>query len=51
MYENEAENLEREEAMLIQQLQATQENEACAIGELKNAMMQSSMPYSLRASY
>ena len=49
IYENEAEALEKEEAYLISQLQVTQENEVSAINELKNAMMHSSLPQSLRA--
>lgn len=49
-YEHEAEELEKLEADLLKQLELTQERERHVFGELKSALMDSSMPMKSRVS-
>jgi len=50
VYEHEAENLEKEEADLLRQLEMTQERERSVFLELKSALMESSLPMKTRVS-
>ena len=49
-YEQEAEELEKLEAELLKQLEITQERERNVFGELKVALMDSSLPMKSRVS-
>ena len=49
-YEQEAEELEKQEADLLKQLEMTQEHERNVFGELKVALMDSSMPMKSRVT-
>ena len=49
-FEQEAENLEKEEADLLRQLEVTQERERNVFSELKSALMDSSMTMQTRIS-
>mgnify|MGYP000745727658 CR=1 FL=1 len=49
-YEQEAEELEKMEAELLKQLEVTQERERNVFGELKSALMDSSLPMKTRVS-
>ena len=50
-YEREAEELELLEAELLHELQETQQRETTVFGELKNALIDSSIPKKMRASF
>jgi len=49
-YEQEAEDLEKLEAELLKQLEVTQERETQVFGELKDALLDSSLPLKSRVS-
>ena len=49
-YEHEAEDLEKQEADLLRQLEMTQERERNVFGELKVALMDSSLPMKSRVA-
>ena len=48
-YEKEAEQLEMEEARLLEMLKETQMKEQKTLHDLKNSLIESSVPYSIRA--